>query len=364
MKKKIPSLHALKDVHPSKIMLPVLIGIGVVFYLLLRDFDREAFQVMHFTWKAVFFLFCAFLLIVFRDLGYIIRLRVLSEGKFSWRQAFRVIMLWEFTSAITPSAVGGTSVAILYVHKEGLSIGKSTAVVMATSLLDELFFLIAFPLVWLMVGTGNLFHIQDLNSGGLHTYSSGFMYFTIIGYSLKFAFVLLIAYGLFVRPRGLKWLLMVVFRLPILRKWRNGAMEAGNEIVTSSYELRSKPFRFWLKAFGATCFSWLSRYWIVNAIMIAFFVVPHHFVIFSRQIVLWIMMLVSPTPGGSGFTEYAFTQYFGEFLPVEPHLIATVTVSLALVWRLVSYYPYLIIGAIILPRWIKEKFIGDHKPLD
>ena len=29
---------------------------------------------------------------------------------------------------------------------------------------------------------------------------------------------------------------------------------------------------------------------------------------------------------------------------------------MALVWRMVSYYPYLFIGAIIFPRWVSQKF--------
>jgi glycosyltransferase 2 family protein len=29
---------------------------------------------------------------------------------------------------------------------------------------------------------------------------------------------------------------------------------------------------------------------------------------------------------------------------------------LSLLWRLISYYPYLIIGAILFPWWIKNKF--------
>ncbi len=33
-----------------------------------------------------------------------------------------------------------------------------------------------------------------------------------------------------------------------------------------------------------------------------------------------------------------------------------VVVTMALMWRFISYYPYLFIGAIILPRWIKSKF--------
>ena len=67
-------------------------------------------------------------------------------------------------------------------------------------------------------------------------------------------------------------------------------------------------------------------------------------------------MLVSPTPGGSGFAEFVFTRFLGEFLPVGPGKIGAVIVMLALLWRLISYYPYLIIGVFIFPKWVKEKF--------
>jgi len=69
-------------------------------------------------------------------------------------------------------------------------------------------------------------------------------------------------------------------------------------------------------------------------------------------------MLISPTPGGSGFAEYVFTRYLGEFIPVDAALLGSVVIAMALLWRMVSYYPYLLIGAIIFPRWIKTKFLN------
>jgi hypothetical protein len=33
--------------------------------------------------------------------------------------------------------------------------------------------------------------------------------------------------------------------------------------------------------------------------------------------------------------------------------------ALALLWRLMSYYPYILIGIIILPRWIRRNIIRD-----
>ena len=101
-----------------------------------------------------------------RDLGYIIRLRILSEKDITWRQAFRVIMLWEFTSAISPSTVGGTAVAVVFIHKEGLSVGRSTAVVLATSFLDELYFVILFPLILWVVG-GKMLFTTSLQGTGI-----------------------------------------------------------------------------------------------------------------------------------------------------------------------------------------------------
>ena len=66
---------------------------------------------------------------------------------------------------------------------------------------------------------------------------------------------------------------------------------------------------FWLKTGFATVISWTSRYWVVNAVFVAFFAMKNkHILLFARQLVMWIMMLVSPTPGGSGFSEYIFSQ--------------------------------------------------------
>jgi uncharacterized membrane protein YbhN (UPF0104 family) len=30
---------------------------------------------------------------------------------------------------------------------------------------------------------------------------------------------------------------------------------------------------------------------------------------------------------------------------------------MAIIWRMISYYPYLIVGASIIPGWIQRKFI-------
>jgi glycosyltransferase 2 family protein len=348
----------LKSIHPSRIILPVIIGLGVVLYFFFRHYSPGSLSTLNFTSVSVIFLFLAFLCMASRDIGYMIRLRILADNKINWIQAFRIIMLWEFTSAITPSAVGGTSIAVLFVTKEGISVGRSTSIVLATSFLDELYFVLIFPLLFLFVKAHVVFATPGTDLVHSLSWTNVLFMFASIGYSIKFLYVLLISYGLFVNPRAIKWILLKIFKLPVLRKWKEAANKAGSEIVTSSLELRHKPFLFWLKVFGATFFSWTSRYLVINALFLAFFAVNDHFLLFARQMAMWIMMLVSPTPGGSGFSEAVFVKYFSEFIPVSNLNIANVAIAFALMWRLTSYYPYLLIGSMILPGWLKSKFIS------
>lgn len=352
--------NPLNKIKPTRIIYPVLFGLGVVTFMFIRNFNPQILDIIDFNLKTYIWISIALCLMVFRDIGYIIRIKILSDNELSWIKAIRIILLWEFTSAITPSAIGGTSVAILYVNKEDLGIGKSSAIVMATSFLDELYFILTFPILLLILKTNRLFIIDNGTSANIFHINEFFL-FAILGYGIKLIFTVILSYGLFFNPRGLKWILLWIFKLPVLRRWRQGANEAGSEIIQSSTELRQKPFSFWIKAFGATAFSWTSRYWVVNALFLAFFTVPDHFLIYARQLVTWIMMLVSPTPGGSGFSEYVFIRYFGEFIQTVPELKNSFASILAFLWRLISYYPYLLIGVFLFPKWIKMKF-GSNTP--
>jgi len=344
----------LRSIKSRQIIFPILIGFSVIIYLFWGEFNQKAFSEVPFTKLTILFIFLAAFMMLTRDFGYVVRLKLLSGKKMSWRQCIRVIFLWEFTSAVTPSAVGGTSVAVFFIYKENVSFGESSAIVLATAFLDELYFLIMFPIIILSVNHSELFTITNSN---LHAsnWSTEFLYFTIIGYSLKAIFTLLVGYGLFINPLKVKYLLFTIFKLRFIRKWRRSAVKTGNDIVLASYEFKNKSFIFWLKAFFTTFIAWTSRYWVVNLLFLAFFVVPNHFMIFARQLVMWIMMLVSPTPGGSGFAEFIFSKFLGQYIPV-----ITLIPILVILWRLITYYPYLIIGAFLVPIWIKNKFTSNE----
>jgi hypothetical protein len=60
-------------------------------------------------------------------------------------------------------------------------------------------------------------------------------------------------------------------------------------------------------------------------------------------------MLISPTPGGAGIAELLFVSLLKD---ASIHHLAIIA---AIIWRLFTYYPYLLIGSIIFPKWIAKK---------
>jgi hypothetical protein len=285
-------------------------------------------------------------MMVIRDLAYMFRIRVLTDNVISWRKSFDVIMLWEFASSITPSVVGGSGVAMFILNKEGISLGRSTAVVMVTALLDELFYIVTVPIVVLLIGTQHLFPVELSKTILGITFSTKGIF--VVGYVFILLLVTLIFYGVFVNPQQLKKSLVKLFSIKILSKWQKKVVQLGDDLIQTSVELKNKPIQFWLKSFGATVFSWTARFWVVNFIILAFTDVSSHFLIYGRQLVMWVILLISPTPGGTGVAEFAFNGFLQDFIPVG------LAGLLVVLWRLLSYYPYLFIGAFVLPKWLKR----------
>lgn len=338
-----------------RVALPVAIGLGVASFLLIRNFDREAYSQVEWTASSYGYIFLSLLLMVIRDVAYMYRLRILTDGQISWRRSFDVIMLWEFASAVTPSIIGGSAIALFIIHREGIGMGRTTAIVFITAFLDELFYILMVPIMLLWVGHHDLFISEG--SYVLMNTRLGTQGIFVLGYLFILVLTTIIIYGVFVNPRGFKFILLAIFRLPVIRRWRPKAAETGDEIIITSREMKRKPMSFWAKAFAGTFFSWTARFLVINAMIMAFTTVTwaEHLLIYARQLVMWVILLISPTPGGSGVAEIVFSGFLGEFIPTG------LTPAMGLTWRIISYYPYLFIGVVILPGWLKRVYTSKEK---
>ncbi|TFV95995.1 flippase-like domain-containing protein [Algoriphagus kandeliae] len=349
---KLDNKKIFKTLNPNKVWVPILIGLGIVFAMFYLDPNVNAQTLKGVFDASVPYVFLAILVIIFRDAGYIYRIREITQQELSWTRAIYVIILWEFASAVTPSVVGGTAVAIFILNKEGIKLGRAISFVMVTAILDNLFFVIGAPII-LFFAKGNIFPESQVLESQLENSLQAIFW---ISYGLYAIYSLVMAAALFYRPRVFKWVLIKIFSLKWLRKWKHDAQEYGNQIIEASKELSGKSWSYWTPIILATIFIWSSRYLMLNALISAF--VPlsleNHVIVFARQVIMWIVMMISPTPGSSGTAEFFFGQFFAQFL--DGYTFVT-----SILWRLLSYYPYLILGAIFLPRWIKQVFFKKKK---
>ena len=296
------------------------------------------------TSSSYLWLLAVILGMVGRDFFYIVRIRILTKKSLSWFRSTVVILLWEFASALSPGVVGGAAVAMFILNREKIPLGRSTAIVIITAFMDNLFYIVMIPFVFLFIQPSVLFPSTMESAQSVEmVFWSGFAIILIV--------CLFLFLTLFFLPKLATQFLKKVFSIPFLSKWKPKAVQTGLDLEIAALELKQEKINFWTSTFMATLASWISRYLVINFILNAFLELRFidNIVLLGKQLVLWLFMLVSPTPGASGVAEYAFGELLATF-SASTILIA----SLAILWRLISYFPYLFIGAFILPRWLKK----------
>jgi len=341
----IKSVFSLK-----RVLIPIAIGIGFsVYSLYASNFDLSVLKGIEVSVK---YILLALLCVVLRDLMYIIRIRILTENRLSWLDAWHVVMLWEFASSVTPAVVGGSAFAIYFLNQEGLSLGKSTAIILTTVVLDEIFYILFVALLLLILGTNLIQFAESLPFDP--------MFFFFVGYGFIIIMTICIMLGIFIAPHGIKKLLVKLFSFSFLKKWQPQIEKTGDDLITTSIELKGKPFGYWTKAFIATILTWTARFMVLNFLILALnpelgFHILQQLLILAKQLVMWVILLISPTPGASGIAEISFSAFFKYDFPEQTNA------AVAVLWRAISYYPYLALGLIILPIWLRKMQVRKQK---
>ncbi len=341
----------LDTFSPKKLILPILLGVGVLVFLVANDKSVDFPELLNNLGNAnPYWLVLAFVVLLCRDAGYVYRIRHITNKFLSWKASLYVVLLWEFASAVTPSVVGGTAVAVFIINKEKVPFGKALAYVMLTAVLDNLFFVLAATAAVVFLP----FTIFPELSGAAATYAFPLKSAFALSVSLIGLYTLLMVFGLFIKPEGFKWLLVKMTSNRLLLRWRRSASRVGEDVVLASQILKGKDAGYWAKALLSTVFVWAARYYMLNCLIAAFtgLDLTSHLLVFSRQVIMWVVMLVSPTPGSTGTAEYAFGLFFGEFFTVGGLVMAV-----ALFWRIFTYYAYLLIGVITVPKWVRRVFL-------
>lgn len=336
---------ALKVLNPKSIWLPVGLGLALVAFMAYRDdqFTPETFKL--FSDFRLPFILLALVVIVIKDSLNALRVRMISHAEINFTSAIRIVLLWEFAIAVTPPLVGAAAVLVFIIFKEGQSFGKALAYTLLLAILDNLFFLTASPLA-LWLSNGAVLPVNTSGSSFLEKGMTGVFWYSYTTI-LFFTFFMLSALLLF--PKTVRKLLSGLMQWKPLRKWEPVVMKQSDEMVLASQVLKGQSMLHWVKLIGITYLVWIFKFALVNVWVNGFVGVlwEDQVLMVGRHLMMWIVMLVSPSPGNAGTAELIFPTFYGDIAGEYSFLSS-------ILWRLSTYYPYLIVGVFLIPKWWKK----------
>lgn len=337
----------VRSLDPVRVLLPMLLGVVAVLWLLYRQFDPAEFRRMRWDGRVWCGIGLATVLLVLRHLAYSARIRLLSRNYFSWAKSIELITIWEFSAAITPTSLGGSALAFFMLSREKLSAARTATLVLYTIVLDAGFFLLTLPILFALFGA-------EIIRPGLSdiAHLDGWGYYFVSAYAIILCYAGFFAYGLFWRPASFQRLLGWLTHLPFLRRYRRSALRLGRDMRLASQEMKQQNAAFHLGAIGLTLVIWLCKFSLLCALIVGFLAtfpleVDLLAKLYARIESMFVIVALSPTPGGAGFVEILFGSFLSDYINNS-----TVSTVVAFIWRLLIFYSYLLVGALVVPHWL------------
>ena len=295
----------------------------------------------HLKMKRMPGLVLALVVMFLRILFFSEKIRFLTDKSISRMASVRVALTWDFASAITPSTIGGAPVATYAMTREGVNLGRSSAVVLYGVLLDQIWYVLA---VAVLVISGFYFDVIPDETGVVGFVSMILIYVGLLLYGA------LLTYGLLVNPGSIKKLLTFVFKLPFLRDHSDKVLVIADNLEKHSYQLKGKPFSFMAKAFFLSTMSWLCR--VALPVIVVLSLLPADEILLTlRSLAMNLAFLIIPTPGGSGGVEGLFVIFLGPLIE-RPGFIGLAV----FLWRIITYYVSIGIGIIAMLWYVNDTY--------
>ena len=324
--------------HPDILvrrLLPV-ICVGVVVNLAFSWYAGKDSKPLDWSRFSVFYLVLAALLSLLPWFWHCVRLAIWGRFfgvKISEVNLLRIAVATDVGGSFTPQAVGGMPVKISMLVQQGYSPGKAATLALLGNVEDVIFFSMAIPV--------SLF-LTNPWENALWQYFGNFL-------SANGVFILCLVVVLPV--------LVVVFRKITLKKRRDKPVASGwhqwsadfKYAVRLIYTEGRRPFLLSILALSA---QWLTRFSILISVLLALGLPNNLLHFFLLQWMVFVAMVLVPTPGATGGAEAAFLLVFGKIIPTGS--AGTVLAG----WRFLTYYFMLLVGAGLL--WALHNRAGRH----
>lgn len=337
-------MKSTKTLRKNAFLLLIVLGI-VLYFILKDDFVNIVKTLMQADLKWILFaIILIFLYWGLRAISLFIITREYSK-ELKFKKVFQLTLITQFFNGITPFSSGGQPMEVYYLSKSGIKASKGTNIIIQNFILYQ-FALIMHGVIAITLN----YHFHFFKEVAILKELTliGFIINTLVGVGLLF-----ISFSTKFNKLIIDLMIWIGHKCKIIKDkdkaintWTN-RLEEFHESATLFLD---KKFLF-------------VKGVIYNFLALAVFYAIPLFVIYgmgsfniniieaiTASAYVLIIGAFVPIPGGSGGIEYGFMQFFGNFIG------GSVLAASLLVWRFITYYLGIILGAIML-----NFFKGDVK---
>lgn len=269
-----------------------------------------------------------------------------TTGRYRWKLAMGTMIMGAYYDNITPLSSGGEPYQIYHLNKNGVPGEKATSI----PLMKHIIWLLAFVSLGIAVLIVNEFcqfttSILIKIGGSIALILNGSIVLLIFFFSIskRTAQILVIK------------VLKLLHKMHIIKNYKVTFFKVVKFVRNYQKTIKTlaKSVSTWIIQFLLAIGSYLSLFSIVYFIYLAF---PHAIDGLSWGYIVCCMMLcelvtvIAPLPGGTGFAEFSFSAIFARLFSAE------IIPWALIVWRVITYFSYLVLGGgNIIRNFIKGK---------
>jgi glycosyltransferase 2 family protein len=259
------------------------------------------------------------------------RIQLLANDKnVTLARATRAFLLYLFGASTTPSA-SGANVAMAWYLSQYTDSRRATAVAIFSVSLDLVFYAYALPLSFAYLYFAGI----DLH---LPVIGSFLGVLVLIGTVVAIG----LAYGVAYQAHRLEKLVFSICNLKFLKRFQRGALRFIGETADAMIQMRQLPFATQVKLHLSTFLNYTFHFAAANLVLATLGYKVDDLGLIAAQILLVFFSFFIPTPGGAGYFEIVLGTS-SSALGIAKEAV----VPFVLIWRILSYYLYYLIGPFI-----------------
>lgn len=254
--------------------------------------------------------------------------------RITWASCNLVGLIGMFYSSVTPAATGGQPMQVFALKKRNVPSGVGYSALAVKFFCWQCALLLTGAVLWILFGS----YVYSLLGKGVWLISLGFFF-----NSLMVVLIILLSINRNLVRAIIVFFVNLLYRLKIVKDLAktSSRMDAALNDFHSSVDLLTKHKGQFLVLFLFSLMQVTALMSVIYFIYRGFSLQNHSYLqVIAIQFLLYITASFTPLPGASGAQEGGFYIFFRSFFP------DSVIFAALLIWRLITYYLFIIVGAI------------------